>query len=63
MEKYLEMTITQLKDVAKERGIKGVSAMKKQELAELLSAADRMLALKEKEKKSRFSLMQMLILL
>ncbi|MBR2407664.1 MAG: transcription termination factor Rho [Lachnospiraceae bacterium] len=51
MEKYLEMTITQLKDVAKERGIKGVSAMKKQELAELLSAADRMLALKEKEKK------------
>ncbi len=41
MEKYLEMTITQLKDEAKGRGIKGVSAMKKQELAELLAAADK----------------------
>ena len=51
MEKYLEMTIAQLKEEAKTRGIKGVSTMKKQELAELLSAADRMMAQKQKEKK------------
>ena len=48
MEKYLEMTIAQLKEEAKERGIKGVSAMKKQELAELLDAADRMMEQKKK---------------
>ena len=41
MEKYLEMTITQLKDEAKNRGIKGVSAMKKQELIDVLSVAER----------------------
>ncbi len=47
MENYLEMTINQLKDEAKARGIKGVSAMKKQELVELLDAADRLKAQKE----------------
>jgi len=52
MEKYLEMTITQLKDEAKKRGLKGTSAMKKQELAELLSATDKMLAQKKVEKVS-----------
>ena len=51
MEKYLEMTITQLKEEAKKRGMKGTSAMKKQELAELLSAADKMLAQKKAEKR------------
>ena len=50
MEKYLEMTITQLKEEAKNRGLKGTSAMKKQELAELLSNADKML-LQKREKK------------
>ncbi len=49
MEKYLEMTITQLKEEAKNRGLKGTSAMKKQELAELLFAADRMVAQKKNE--------------
>ena len=44
MNKYLEMTITQLKDEAKSRGMKGTSAMKKQELAELLANADKMVA-------------------
>lgn len=51
MDRYLEMTITQLKEEAKNRGMKGTSAMKKQELAELLSAADKMLAQKKAEKK------------
>ncbi len=51
MEKYLEMTITQLKEEAKKRGMKGTSAMKKQELAELLSAADKMLAQKKAERR------------
>ena len=51
MEKYLEMTITQLKEEAKKRGMKGTSAMKKQELAELLSTADKMLAQKKAEKR------------
>ena len=50
MDKYLEMTITQLKEEAKNRGLKGVSAMKKQELAELLSNADKMLAQKREKK-------------
>ena len=50
MENYLKMTITQLKEEAKKRGMKNVSAMKKQELVELLDAADRMLAQKQKEK-------------
>ncbi len=49
MEKYLEMTITQLKEEAKNRGLKGTSAMKKQELAELLFAADKMMAQKKAE--------------
>lgn len=49
MEKYLEMTIARLREEAKIRGMKGVSAMKKQELAELLYAADSMLAQKQKE--------------
>ena len=54
MEKYLEMTITQLKEETKKRGLKGTSAMKKQELAELLANADKMLAQK-KEKKAEVS--------
>lgn len=37
MEKYLEMTISQLKEEAKKQGIKGISAMKKQELVDLLT--------------------------
>ncbi len=49
MEKYLEMTITQLKEEAKNRGLKGTSAMKKQELAELLFAADKMMEKKKAE--------------
>ncbi len=49
MEKYLEMTITQLKEEAKNRGLKGTSAMKKQELAELLSNVDKMLAQKQEK--------------
>ena len=52
MEKYLEMTITQLKEEAKNRGLKGTSTMKKQELAELLSNVDRMLAQKKEQKAS-----------
>ncbi len=50
MEKYLEMTITQLKEEAKNRGLKGTSAMKKQELVELLSNVDKMLAQKQEKK-------------
>ncbi len=50
MEKYLSMTIAQLKEEAKTRGLKGVSTMKKQELAELLSAADRMQTQKQQTK-------------
>ena len=50
MEKYLEMTITQLKEEAKNRGLKGTSAMKKQELAELLANVDKMLAQKKEKK-------------
>ena len=50
MEKYLEMTITQLKEEAKNRGLKGTSAMKKQELVELLSNVDKMLAKKQEKK-------------
>ncbi len=50
MDKYLEMTITQLKEEAKNRGLKGTSAMKKQELAELLSNVDKMLAQKQEKK-------------
>ncbi len=50
MDKYLEMTITQLKEEAKNRGLKGTSAMKKQELAELLFATDKMLAQKKEKK-------------
>ena len=50
MEKYLEMTITQLKEEAKNRGLKGTSAMKKQELAELLANVDKMLAQKKDRK-------------
>ena len=49
MKDYLEMTITQLKDEAKNRGLKGISAMKKQELAELLANTDKMLAQKKAE--------------
>lgn len=49
MEKYLEMTIVQLKEEVKKRGLKGTSTMKKQELAELLEAADKMLAQKRAE--------------
>jgi len=51
MEKYLEMTITQLKDEAKNRGLKGTSAMKKQELAELLANVDKMVEQKKAEKR------------
>ncbi len=50
MEKYLEMTITQLKEEAKNRGLKGTSTMKKQELAELLANVDKMLAQKQAKK-------------
>ncbi|MBR6535565.1 MAG: transcription termination factor Rho [Lachnospiraceae bacterium] len=50
MEKYLEMTITQLKEEAKNRGLKGTSTMKKQELAELLANVDKMLAQKQEKK-------------
>lgn len=50
MEKYLEMTITQLKEEAKNRGLKGTSAMKKQELVELLSNVDKMLTQKQEKK-------------
>ena len=35
---YSNMTLQELKDIAKELGIKGVSAMKKGELADLLTA-------------------------
>ena len=52
MENFFEMTITQLKDEAKKRGLKGTSAMKKQELAELLSATERISEQKQKEKKN-----------
>ena len=52
MDKYLEMTITQLKEEAKSRGLKGTSAMKKQELAELLAAEDKAVAQKKTEKKA-----------
>jgi len=48
MANYGEMTITQLKEEAKKLGLKGVSAMKKQELAELLSATERMHTQKQK---------------
>ncbi len=51
MENYLEMTIAQLKDEAKNRGIKGVSAMKKQELIDVLSATERVQ--EQKDKKER----------
>ncbi len=49
MADYGEMTITQLKEEAKKLGLKGVSAMKKQELAELLAATERMRARKKSE--------------
>ena len=48
MADYGEMTITQLKEEAKSLGLKGVSTMKKQELAELLTATERMRAQKQK---------------
>ncbi len=51
MEKYLEMTITQLKEEAKNRGLKGTSTMKKQELAELLANVDKMMEQKKAEKR------------
>ncbi len=47
MEAYFNMTIAQLKEEAKKRGIKGVSAMKKQELAELLLKEDQKAAQKK----------------
>lgn len=50
MDKYLEMTITQLKEEAKNRGLKGTSTMKKQELVELLSNVDKMLAQKQEKR-------------
>ena len=50
MDKYLDMTITQLKEEAKNRGLKGTSAMKKQELAELLANVDKMLEQKREKK-------------
>ena len=50
MDKYLEMTITQLKEEAKNRGLKGTSTMKKQELVELLANVDKMLAQKKEKK-------------
>ena len=50
MDKYIEMTITQLKEEAKNRGLKGTSTMKKQELVELLSNVDKMLAQKQEKK-------------
>ncbi|MCH5274103.1 MAG: transcription termination factor Rho [Lachnospiraceae bacterium] len=50
MEDYFSMTIAQLKEHAKAKGIKGVSTMKKQELAELLSAADHAASRKQKAK-------------
>ncbi len=53
MDKYLEMTITQLKEEAKNRGLKGTSAMKKQELAELLANADKVLAQKRDKKEEK----------
>ena len=37
---YEEFTLTQLREVAKEKGIKGVTAMKKGELVEILTKAD-----------------------
>ena len=43
-EKYESLALTQLKELAKVRGIKGVSAMKKNDVVEA------MLALDEKEK-------------
>lgn len=48
MEAYFNMTIVQLKEEAKARGIKGVSTMKKQELAELLVKEDQKAAQKQK---------------
>ena len=38
--KYEEKSVVELKEIAKERGIKGVSALRKQELIDLLSAVD-----------------------
>ena len=53
---YDEMTLQELKAAAKEMGIKGVTAMKKKELAELLKSAKGMQkADKQKDNKQRES--------
>ena len=49
-EKYESLSVTVLKDLAKARGIKGVSAMKKGELVERMLEEDE--RVKEKEKKN-----------
>ena len=38
-EKYEQMTVTELKEVAKELGLKNISGMKKSELVDLVVAA------------------------
>ena len=40
MADYSAMSLTELKEEAKKRGLKGVSTMRKQELAEVLSAQE-----------------------
>ena len=46
-EKYESLSLTVLKDVAKSRGLKNISAMKKADLVELMLADD------EREKKAK----------
>ncbi len=48
--KYIEMTITELKNEAKARGIKGVTAMRKAELVQLLTDIDEKMSIIRNEK-------------
>ena len=48
--KYESLSATQLKEVAKARGLKGISALKKEELVERMVAEDTREAEKEQEK-------------
>lgn len=50
---FQKMSLAQLREYAKEKGIRNISTLKKAELAELLTNMEKMMATKKKKQNKR----------